>query len=378
MRLSVVLFTALLLPAAAFARDLARYAVVLSDAAPISARTRDGRAAVESARLKVVNAQDNMKRELRRRGIAVSGEARTFLNAVFVAASPAEAEQLKLIPGVAQVAPLHRFQLSLDKAEQLINVPAAWNLVGGAANAGAGVKIGIIDTGIQATHPAFQNFSASPPAGFPICRVTYSTSTNAVPSDCAATDTARYTNNKVIVARSYVPLLSTGAAATSRPDDPSPRDRVGHGTAVAMAAAGLTNTGPSDTITGVAPGAFLGSYKVFGSPGVSEFTSGEAVIEAIEDAYADGMDIVVLSLGAPALSGPLDSGAVCGLTAGQQCDAEAYVVQAAVNAGMVVVAAAGNQGGSGLHTTAALSTIASPGDAPGAIAVAASTNSHSW
>ena len=52
-------------------------------------------------------------------------------------------------------------------------------------------------------------------------------------------------------ARSYVNLFDENSGASdSRPDDESPRDRVGHGTAVAMAAAGVTNSGPSDTITG--------------------------------------------------------------------------------------------------------------------------------
>ncbi len=394
MRSFALVLIALLSSVAGWSRDLPRYAVILSDPAPIQARAQEGNAqggnaAVAAARTRVIRAQETVQRELRTRGIKITGSAHTFLNAVFVAADPATAAQLKSIPGVRQVAPLQRFHLSLDKAEQLINVPAAWNLLGGTTNAGAGIKIGIIDTGIQASHAAFQDSSLTPPAGFPICQVTWSTSTDVAPLDCTASDitkgfplcasvTCQYTNNKVIVARSYVPLLSSGTAATSRPDDPSPRDRVGHGTAVAMAAAGVTNTGPSDTITGVAPKAFLGSYKVFGSPGVNDFTSGDAVIQALEDAYSDGMDIVVMSLGAPALAGPLDSGATCGLITGEQCDAEAYVVQAAVNAGMVVVAAAGNQGQSGQLSTATLSTIDSPGDAPGAIAVAASTNSHSW
>jgi len=336
-----------------------------------------------------VSAQESVKRELRTRGIHIIGASHILLNAIFVAANPADAEGLRAITGVAHVAPMRRFHLSLDKAEQLINVPAAWNLLGGTTNAGAGIKIGIIDTGIQATHPAFQDSSLTPPPGFPICQVTYSTPTNITPVDCTASDVTKgfplcssvncqFTNNKVIVARSYVPLLSSGSAETSRPDDPSPRDRTGHGTAVAMAAAGVTNTGPSDTITGVAPKAFLGSYKVFGSPGVNDFTGEEALLMALDDALSDGMDIVVMSLGAPALAGPLDVGATCGLPPGTQCDYLAYTVDQATQKGMVVVAAAGNQGQTGVLSTAALSTIDSPGDAPGAIAVASSTNSHSW
>ncbi len=71
---------------------------------------------------------------------------------------------------------------------------------------------------------------------------------------------------KVIVARSYVRQLGAGSnplnpAADSRPDDFSPRDHSGHGTAVASAAAGNLNTGLVP-ISGVAPKAYLGSYRL--------------------------------------------------------------------------------------------------------------------
>ncbi len=383
MRSLVLVFITLLFSITGWSRDLPRYAVILSDPAPITARAQGGSAAVEAARAKVLAAQDAVKRELRARGVRITGSSHTLLNAIFIAVEPAEADRLKSIAGVDRVARLGGFHLNRDHAIQLIDVPAAWSLLGGASNAGAGIRIGIIDTGIEATHPAFQDASLSPPAGFPVCQTLFATIPNDQWVDCTASDPAKgfpicasvncaYTNNKVIVARSYVPLLNSGMAATSRPDDVSPRDRIGHGTAVAMAAAGETNTGPSDTITGVAPKAFLGSYKVFGSPGVNDFTSGDLIVQALDDAFADGMDIVVLSLGAPALSGPLDQ---CGIN---ECDPEASAVQQAVNAGMVVVAAAGNEGETGLLSQPALGTIDSPGDAPGAIAVAATTNSHSW
>jgi minor extracellular serine protease Vpr len=100
------------------------------------------------------------------------------------------------------------------------------------------------------------------------------------------------------VARSYVSMLeNSGDPTISTPDDLSPRDRQGHGTAIAMIAAGVQNTGPLGTITGVAPKAFLGNYKVFGSPGVTEYTYRSVWIQALTDAVKDRMDIVTLSLG---------------------------------------------------------------------------------
>src|SRR5204863_393729 len=80
----------------------------------------------------------------------------------------------------------------------------------------------------------------------------------------------QYTNHKVIVARSYASLL-----ATTDPD-PSARDRQGHGTGTSMAAAGVQNAGPLATIRGVAPKAYLGNYKVFGSPGVNDTATEDA------------------------------------------------------------------------------------------------------
>ena len=89
-------------------------------------------------------------------------------------------------------------------------------------NAGAGVRIAIIDTGIDHTHPAFDDSGLQYPAGFPKCQESR--------GDCA------FVNRKVIVARSYVNMLVGSDPVETRPDDLSPRDRVGHGTAVAMIA----------------------------------------------------------------------------------------------------------------------------------------------
>ncbi len=52
---------------------------------------------------------------------------------------------------------LHRYYRKLNRATALMNAPAAWNVLGGPENAGAGVKIGILDSGIDQTNPAFQD-----------------------------------------------------------------------------------------------------------------------------------------------------------------------------------------------------------------------------
>lgn len=366
--LLLVVFVLASFPVESAERMTGRYALILSDPAPaerFTSRQELRAAAGTSYRQQIDQAQKSVRDELGRRRIRALSSANLLLNAVFVQASKEQAAELLSIPGVRRVAPVARLRLKLDRAVPLVNAPAAWNRLGGVGNAGAGVKIGIIDTGIEQTHAAFQDSSLAVPAGFPKCQG----------SDCA------FTSNKVIVARSYVRQLAAGSspnpAADSRPDDYSPRDRVGHGTALAMIAAGGTNSGPLATITGMAPKAYLGNYKIFGSPGVIDYSSGEVMIAALEDALNDGMDVVVLSLGSPALSGPLDAGRACGVSSSTACDPEALAVENAVRAGMLVVAAAGNEGDTGLELPT-MNTIDSPGDAPSAIAVGATTNSHTF
>src|SRR5579872_1232281 len=340
-----------------------RYALILADpsAAEFAQSHRGAVQAVENHRQQLRAAQESLRNELIHRNYTVTGSVQTVLNAVFVMATPAQLAELRSLPGVKAVRPLRRFHHNLARAVLVINAnPKGWNLAGGVENAGKGLKIGMIDTGIDITHPAFQDPSLSMPAGFPKCDT---------PADCT-----NFTNSKVIVARSYVQELAAGSgtnpALTSRPDDYSARDRDGHGTATAMCAGGETAGGPLATITGVAPKAYLGNYKVFGDPEVNGFASGDVIIRALEDALNDGMDIASLSLGGTAFSGPLDTGATCNLPANTACDPEVAAVENASQAGMLVVAAAGNEGSDGYQFSQngvlTRSTVNSPGDAPSA------------
>jgi len=188
-----------------------------------------------------------------------------------------------------------------------------------------------------------------------------------------------FTNNKVIVARSYVRQLGAGSnpknpAADSRPDDYTPRDRVGHGTATATSAGGNNATG-AVAINGMAPKAYIGNYKIFGSPTVNDGTYDDIMILALDDAMRDGMDIVSMSVGGPAFTGPLDTGAACGQPAKVPCDLAATAFEAAAEMGMTIVIAAGNSGGNGLSYPN-FNSISSPGDAPSVITAGATTNSH--
>lgn len=344
-----------------------RYALILEDSPVASRFSRERMVQVESVDYarSLQQRQESVRGELSRRGIEPTGSVTVLMNAVFVVARPESLADLKSIPGVAGVVPIRTYRRKLSRATGLVNAPAAWSAVGGTNNAGAGIKIAILDTGIDQEHPAFQDPSLPMPPGYPRCNG----------GDCA------FTNNKVIVARSYVQQLAAGSlaqnpAADSRPDDYSARDRVGHGTAVASAAAGYTNTGLV-TFSGVAPKAYLGNYKIYGSPEVNDFTADDVIILALEDAIKDGMDIVSFSSGGPAFTGALDSGAACRLPAGQACDLSAQAFENAAKAGMVIVTAAGNEGLDG-NSYPTFNSIDSPADAPSVIAVGATTNSHTF
>jgi uncharacterized protein (TIGR03437 family) len=332
-----------------------RYAVVL-DAPPLAQQSdihkeSQIRAAQETARLAI-----------ERRGARVLRSSQLLVNAIYVLATEEQAQELSRLPGVRRVEPMRKIRRSLGRATELVNAPAAWGIVGGADRAGQGVKIGILDSGIDHKHPAFADSGFSFPSGFPKCRG----------EDC------NYTSRKVIAARSYVDLLVLGDdPSISRPDDLSPRDRVGHGTAAASVAAGRQVSGPAASIRGVAPGAWLGNYKIFGSPGVNDYTFDDVVISALEDAVTDGMDIVSLSFGSAALWGPNDRGSVCGESGSNPCDLLVDAVEAAVKLGLTVVTVAGNDGDLGLKLPT-LSTINSPGIAPNAITVGASTNGQAY
>ena len=350
-----------------------RYAIFLADepvAKHAASRTEMQGTIGAAWRARIQTSQNAVRAELKTRGFPVTGSADTLLNAIFVVAPPERVAELKAIPGVVDVVKLGKSKMLLTRATQILNGPQAWNLMGGQGNAGAGIKIGILDTGIDQTHPSLQDSSLQTPAGFPKCDV---------PANCS-----NFTSNKVIVARSYIAQMAAGSsgnpAADSTPDDYSARDRVGHGTAVATAAAGNLASLAAQ-INGMAPKAWVGNYKISGSPGVNDYAGNDTFIQALEDAVNDGMDVVTTSFGGTAFTGPLDTGAVCGNAPGVPCDPLAYAFEQAAASGVIVLAAAGNEGEGGPYGTGAypmFNTISSPANAPSVIAVGATSNTHGF
>jgi uncharacterized protein (TIGR03437 family) len=352
---SVLLCTVLCWAAAPSNEPTADFALILTT--PSLSEQPGGMAKIRSEQLSI-------QEELGKRGIPYIGSASKLVNAVFVRVPMSRAAELPKIPSVrlaAYLPPLHRH---LNRALDLVNASAAWSQTGGQANAGAGVKIAVIDSGIDQTHPAMQDPSLQPPPGFPV-------------------GDTNFTNNKVIAARSYVSELPyVGVSAQySLPDDITPSDHFGHGTAIAMIAAGAPVQAPVATISGIAPKAYLGNYKIYGSPGINDEPTAAVAIQALEDALTDGMDIAILASGTAALFGPFDQVADCqqqGLPSfipTAACDVWSYAVEHAVQMGMTVVVSAGEDADSG-YNFPTYTTINSPGTAPDAITVGATANAH--
>jgi minor extracellular serine protease Vpr len=355
-------------PSASAAPPVRRWMVILSEPSVVErypGRIEKIRAVAAPYRQHLQQVQASLRAQIEGMHIRVTGGVQHVMNGLFVTATPAQAASLRTLAGVQSVAPLRQYH----KADQLTlsNVQGAWSAaaIGGVSNAGAGLKIAIIDTGIDQTKPSFQDSSLTAPSGYPVCDVQ---------SNCA------FTSNKVIVARSYVSDIidadvtdTSDPSAQDRPDDLSARDLDGHGSGVASVAAGVTVSFNGTTITGVAPKAFLGNYKVFGSDEVNPNGSGN-ILQAVDDAITDGMDIINLSLGSPATTGPLDT--VCD----GECDPLAVALEQAVEqAEVFVVAAAGNEGADGYQfnfgcsdppcfSLPTFSTVGSPAYAPSVLA----------
>ncbi len=240
-----------------------------------------------------------------------------------------EVEALAALPGVAAVYPSVRYRALLDESPAQIGAPELWGA--GLEHAGQGIRIGIIDDGIDAGHPFFSPAGFTAPAGFP-------------------RGPAADTSARVIVARAFPPKGAAWQHAGAPFDPVYSR----HGTHVAGIAAGGPTADSADTYSGVAPKAFLGNYKALTIPTDSFGLDGNSpeIVAAIEAAVADGMDVINLSIGEPEIT--------------PARDAVARALANAAAAGVVPVVAAGNE-----YAEQGNGSVGSPGSAPAAITVGA-------
>src|SRR5437762_9785690 len=275
----------------------------------------------------------------------ITSEYDISLNAVAVQLNGTSLTTIAAAPMVQSVEYNALYHPNLSQSHFIINADPAWVAAGGRAVAGAGIKIGDIDTGIDNTHPFFDPTGFSYPTGFPKCDAADSDS-HTPNQDC------RYVSPKVIVAKVFFNKNNQQNFDAQAIQD--------HGTHTAGIAAGIFNPSLNAVVdgvlingmSGIAPGAWLGNYNVF--PGDVTNARSEDILNAVDAAVEDGMDVLNLSLG--------------GSYHGNN-DLLAIGLDNAVDAGLVVAVAAGNSGpGAG--------TVESPGRARKVITVGASTNQH--
>src|SRR5438876_9610066 len=300
---------------------------------------------VRSYRAQLSAGRNEFKRWLRANAprARVTSEYDVSLNAVAVQLNGTPLATIAAAPMVQSAEYNALYYPNLSESYKIINASDAWTAAGGRATAGAGIKIGDIDTGIDNTHPFFDPTGFSYPPGFPKCDAADSASHHE-DQDC------NYVSEKVIVAKVFFNKNQQQGLDAQAIQD--------HGTHTAGIAAGVTgktavvNGVSIDDMSGIAPGAWLGNYNVF--PGGVLDARSEDILNAVDAAIEDGMDVLNLSLG--------------GSYHGNN-DLLAMGLDNAVDAGLVVAVAAGNSGpGQG--------TLESPGRARKIITVAASTNKH--
>ncbi|GAA0974856.1 MULTISPECIES: S8 family serine peptidase [Nocardiopsidaceae] len=224
------------------------------------------------------------------------------------------------IPGVSAIHPVLTYRIpetgenvpDLDTALPMTGSDIAQNELG---LTGEGLRVAIMDTGVDYTHPDLGG------GGFP--------------------------NDRVVVGHDFVgDDFNAGDPASVPVPDDDPQDCNGHGTHVA----GIV--GAEGGVTGVAPAVEFGAYKVFGCTGS---TTSDIMIAAMEQALADDMDVLNMSIGS-SHSWPQYPTAVAS--------------DNLVDEGMVVVASIGNEGATGLYSAGA------PGLGEDVIGVASFDNTH--
>ncbi|MEY2453585.1 MAG: minor extracellular serine protease Vpr [Acidimicrobiaceae bacterium] len=297
-----------------------------------------------TARAQVKANQDRVKSGIEAAGGQVLTQIQDAYSGMRVRINRSKVVAIASLAGVVGVHALKTYKHENVNGVQYVNGDDVWQTYG---NTGEGTTIAIIDTGIDYFHANFGG--------------------NGNPATFANDNTTKRGNkfptDKVIEGWDFVgdayDADGTGDALVPHPD-PDPLDCAGHGSHVAGSAAGLgvledgsTYAGPYDNTTyssnfqigpGVAPGAKLLAYRVFGCDG-----STNVVVEAINQAIVDGADVINMSLGS---------------AFGAQDNPDVVAVENATAAGVVVVASAGNE-------TAIPYVTGSPAVADHAISVAA-------
>ncbi|WP_307782880.1 MULTISPECIES: S8 family serine peptidase [unclassified Streptomyces] len=274
---------------------------------------------------------------------------------------------------VAHIAP-DRFHHATDDRNStdflgLSGRKGLWNALGGTAEAGKGIVIGDIDTGIWPESRSFAAPALSPrkpgskdrhrPYRVGTTTVMHKADGATFKGTCQTGDsfTAAACNEKVISARYFGDAWFDAVPESNRAGYISPRDSQGHGTHTAATAAGNADVRAKvdgedlGTVSGVAPAATIAVYKALWQSKDGQADGGltSDLVAAIDQAVADGVDVINYSLGAAFESAYNDPAQVA--------------LRNAAAAGVFVATAAGNSGpgASSLSNTAPWTTTVAAG-----------------
>ncbi|GAA4865299.1 S8 family serine peptidase [Kitasatospora terrestris] len=332
---------------------------------PEAVRHEAARAGADQ-RARADRAIDRLDRAVR---TAVPGAAplyrtRTLAAGLALRVRPADLPRLGTLPGVRAVRPVALKTRANGYSVPLTGAPAVWS--GATGTTGEGVRIGIVDSGIDYTHADF---------GGPGTAAAFTAVDGARPAPPELFPNAKVVGGQDLVGDAYDPDPSADEAARTPHPDPNPIDCAanGHGTHVAGTAAGYGVTTAGATYRGpyrpgldpvgftvgpgAAPGAQLYAIRVFGCDGSTDQLAHALDLAADPNGdgdLADRLDVVNLSLGSPF---------------GSPADADALAADRLAELGTVVVAAAGNEGD-------VYAVGGSPGTATRALTVAASVDPH--
>ncbi|KAI5082165.1 hypothetical protein GOP47_0001908 [Adiantum capillus-veneris] len=241
--------------------------------------------------LQEVFGAEAMERKLYSYTYLVNGFAATM--------SSQEAAIFRRIPKVIRVEKDSKMEKLTTYTPTYLGLPyKAWgktspSSVGGA---GEGIVIGMVDTGIDPSHPSFANTTSNPyynPKYF----------TRHFKGECEAItneDQQSFCNGKIVAAHHFAKAAKRSGLFNPTVDYDSPFDGDGHGTHTSSIAAGNYGTVVQvagmifGNASGMAPRARLAIYKAL-YPSFGGFYSD--VVAAIEKAVEDGVDILNLSIG---------------------------------------------------------------------------------
>jgi minor extracellular serine protease Vpr len=277
--------------------------------------------------------QDALRSQIESTGARILSAQRVGANGVRIVANSSQLANLRAISGVRSVGQVKQYEMDHTESVPWIGATNVWQKLG---VKGKGIKVGVIDTGIDYLHANLGG--AGNPADF--------TSNDPNVIEVGTFPTAKVVGGYDFAGATYA---STGIAVP----DTDPLDRSGHGSHVAGTIAGLGVAGSIGV--GVAPEASLYALKVFGDGGGSTGLVSLA-IEWAMDPNGDGdmsdhLDVINMSLGS---------------SFGSPDDPSAISSDNAAAVGIIVVASAGNSGAVPYIT-------GSPAVSPASISVAATT-----